>query len=172
MHFSMIFIYAFPQQYVPAPAKTVANGYVYPFFEQTWNLFAPCPLISHQLSVRYFYEDDSTDWIDVYKADQELHEALRFTYHGDRVLGESNLLFWLEGDMQYLGLSLYEPIPADSAMALRNTMGYIRLASFTRGYARLNLDREPIAAETRCFFENVETGESAVVLLPKMEWEN
>jgi hypothetical protein len=170
VHFSMIFIYAFPHQYVPAAAKTAANGYVYPFFEQTWNLFAPCPLINHQLSIRCLYEDDSTGWIDVYKEDQELHNVLRFTYHGDRVLGESNLLFWLEGDMQYLGLSLYEPIPADSAPALKNTMGYIRLATFVRGYSLLNFDKEPLAAEVRCFFENVETRESATIVLPKIEW--
>ncbi|MBK6527358.1 MAG: hypothetical protein IPG07_18465, partial [Crocinitomicaceae bacterium] len=62
VHSTAIFIYAFPEQYISPGLKNTASVYVHPVFEQTWSLFAPAPLNDTKLRVKYYFEDDSTDW--------------------------------------------------------------------------------------------------------------
>ena len=171
-HFIMIFLYAMPFGYVPGPLKNVAANYVHPFFEQTWNLFAPAPVLNQEMKIRYFFGADSTDWINIYQDEAELHNILRFTHHGDLVLAESNLLYYVSTDLQYMGISLYQPFPADSADAYKYRGSYEMTRTFIYGNAVRDFNKVPAAADVQCIFENVKTGEAGIIQLPRFEWKN
>lgn len=170
MHFVMIIIYAFPAPYMPEGLRTISSAYVYPVFEQSWSLFAPCPLVDNHLRVKYYFENDSTDWINPIANAEKMHAILRFTHHGDLALGQSNLLFWLAGDLQEMGLSPYQSFPEDSSAAFKYTASYWRMLYYLKGNANYLYDKEPISAYAECSFENVMTGEKGVIILPEFIW--
>ena len=169
-HFAMIVIYAFPAQYMPESLKSVSQGYVYPVFEQSWSLFAPCPLVDGHLRVKYYFENDSTDWINPIAEAEKVHSMFRITYHADLILGESNVWFWVVGDLQDMGLSPYESFPADSTDAFKYTASYWRLLYYLKGNADYLYDEQPVRAFVECSFENVSTGEKGVMILPEFNW--
>jgi len=171
-HFAMIVIYAFPSNYMPESFKSVSQGYVYPVFEQSWSLFAPCPLIDGHLRVKYYFENDSTAWVNPIAEAEKVHAMLRFTHHADLVLGESTVLFWVVGDLQEIGLSPYESFPVDSADAFKNKASYGRLLYYLKGNADYLYDKKPIRAVAECSFENVATGEKGKMILPEFNWKN
>ena len=62
-HTTFIFIYASPGHLISSKAKAFVNPYVSPLFEQSWAMFAPCPLIDGGIEFRIFTENDTTDWL-------------------------------------------------------------------------------------------------------------
>jgi len=169
-HFTMIFIYAFPTEYIPERLKNVASVYVYPVFEQSWSLFAPCPIIDSHLRVKYYFDSDSTGWINPIAHAEAVHSKLRFTHHGELVLGESNLLFWVAGDLNGMGIPLHEPFPVDSSGSFKNTSSYWMMSRYLYGNADYLFGRRPEAAYAECTFQNVVTGDSGVMVLPEFNW--
>ncbi|MBI3136868.1 MAG: hypothetical protein HYZ14_19490 [Bacteroidetes bacterium] len=170
-HSLAIIIYAFPEQMMPASLKQASSVYVAPVFEQTWSLFAPCPLNDTRLRVKYYFENDSTDWIDPMVGVRASHAMFRFTYHSDLAVGESNLLYYTGNDLIWMGMSPYEPFPADSSTSYKNTSSYWMMRSYIYGTADFLFEKRPVRALAECSFHNVKTGESGTLILPSFSWE-
>ncbi|MBK9593729.1 MAG: hypothetical protein IPO32_20315 [Crocinitomicaceae bacterium] len=67
------------------------------------------------MRVKYYFEDDSTDWVEPMKDVYASTHFYRGSYHGDLAVGESNLLYYIANDLIWKGLSPYEPFVKDSA---------------------------------------------------------
>jgi len=52
-HFTLLFIYAMPKHSEKTRVMYWAQYYAYPFFEQSWSLFAPVPEENYTLIVEY-----------------------------------------------------------------------------------------------------------------------
>jgi hypothetical protein len=169
-HSTAIFIYAFPEQYISPALKNAASIYVHPVFEQTWSLFAPAPLNDTKLRVKYYFEEDSTDWVEPMKDVYASHAVYRASYHGDLAVGESNLLYYIANDLIWKGLSPYEPFVSDSAQTFSYTSSYWMTKNFIYGSADFLYDKRPVRALAECSFHNVKTNESGVMILPEFSW--
>jgi len=169
-HCLAIFIYAFPENLIPVSFKRVSSHYVSPVFEQTWSLFAPAPIHDDKLRVKYYFGKDSIDWFEPMAEIHQQHALYRCSYHGDLALGESNLLYYTGNDLVWMGLSMYEPIPEDSAAAFRNTSSYWMMQHFLYGMSDYLFEKYPDSAWAECTFTNVKTGESGQVVLPFFQW--
>lgn len=170
-HSLAICIYAFPEGYISPRIKNLASIYVHPVFEQTWSLFAPCPIHDTKLRVKYYFEDDSTDWIEPMASAYENHAIYRFSHHGELAVGESNLLFFIASDLAWKGISLYEPFPVDSSTVFTYTTSYWQTKSFIHASADYLFDKTPVRALAECTFRNVKTGESGTMVLPEFSWD-
>jgi hypothetical protein len=170
VHSTAIFIYAFPEQYMPASAKNVTSVYVYPVFDQMWSLFAPAPLHDTKFMVKYYFEGDSTDWIEPMKDAYALHSIYRGSCHGDLAVGESNLLYYIADDLQWKGISLFKPFPADSASSYMQTASYWMTRNFIYGSSDYLFNKRPVRALAECSFRNVKTNESGTLILPEFSW--
>lgn len=166
-HSLAIFIFAFPTGYLPQTLKNAASIYVHPMFEQTWSLFAPCPIHDTKMRVKYYFEEDSTDWVEPMKDVYELHARYRFTYHGDLAVGESNVLYYTMNDLIWKGISPYEPFPVDSAQTFFYTSSFYITKNFVYGSADFLYGKRPVSALVECSFNNVKTGESGTLILPE-----
>ena len=169
-HFVCIFIYALPEGVIPNGLKSFSYGYVSPVFEQKWALFVPCPIVNQNLEIKYFFDDDSTDWVDVNADAKKKHSFWRLTYHGDIALGESNLLYWVAGDFEIMNISLYQDIPIDSASSFKNYYSYYLVKNYAMSNAISLYDKKPDSAYVKCNFHNVKTDERGSSILPKFSW--
>lgn len=165
-HCSMIFIYAFPQRLVPLSVKNLSSYYVYPVFEQTWSLFAPCPTLNSDVEVNYFFEGDSTGFIDPLKEDRRKHAMFRFTHHGDLALGESNLLFFVASDVTYMSGDLFNGFPADSASVYYKYTSCWQMEKFVYGTSYYLYSKRPDSAYVKCAYQSVKTLEEVSFHLP------
>lgn len=169
-HCLSIFIFAFPYQFTPPVLKTAVTWYVSPIFEQTWSLFAPCPLQDGKIEVKYYFVDDSTDWINPLESELEMHSKLRFTHHGEFAIGYSNMLFYVANDLAVKGISVYEPFPVDSASAYRTTSSYWLMRQFIYGISDYAYGKYPLRARVKCHYHDVKTEEKGMLLLPEFNW--
>lgn len=69
-HFTIVGFYQFPDNPLKHQYKRQLEGYIDPFFSQTWTLFAPLPINTNMsLLVQFKYPDGNTEkttqWIDV-----------------------------------------------------------------------------------------------------------
>lgn len=172
LHTAAIVIYAFPEPYLPRPIKNISSYYVSPVFMQTWNLFAPAPLHNANLSIKYIYQNDTTDWLNPLDEDLKKHQMYRMTYHGDLTVGQSNLLFFLANDIRYLGISIYDDFPEDSLSALQKTSSYWLTRNYVYGLSTFKYNKEPDAAIVKCHYQNVQTLDSGSFVLPAFNFLN
>lgn len=98
------------------------------------------------------------------------HAIYRASYHGDLAVGESNLLYYIGSDLEWKGISLYEPFPIDSASSYKLTSSYWMTRNFIYGSADYIFDKYPLKAVAECSFRNVKTNESGVMILPAFSW--
>ncbi|WP_204039148.1 DUF5819 family protein [Acrocarpospora phusangensis] len=65
-HFLMTFLYVAPWNHVYDSTSSLVNGYMNPYFRQTWDLFAPDPVdYNPHVLVRAKVGDRETAWVDV-----------------------------------------------------------------------------------------------------------
>jgi hypothetical protein len=172
LHFLLIFLYAAPDSAVPAKVKSITTHYVYPVFDQRWSLFAPCPVYNHQIELKYeFANGDTTNWIRLTDSAWDYHRWFRGSHHGELILAEYNLGFWIGTDMRALDLNLDEKIPDEKRQDFFDGYSYFKSKRYAYGTAHYLYERRPIAAEMKCRFVNVKTTETGSLVLPKFNWE-
>ena len=71
--------------------------------------------------------------------------------------------------MYDLNLELNEPIPSDKIHFYKEGKSYNLIKRYIFGTAR-NMNLKPIAAEAKCFIENVKSKESGELMLPLFKW--
>lgn len=169
-HLSAIFIYAAPASYMPAPAKRFVNPYVTPLFEQTWSMFAPCPVVGGKMHVQLIYEDETTDWIEPTANDRRWHKYLRVTHHADLALLESNILYWVDYDVRDLGISYTDHVPEDLRALLKQGYSYLMLRRYVYRFGYIYKGEYPIAASVIMDVNNAESGVEGSVRFPEFKF--
>ena len=95
MHFIWILIYANP---FPAATKQkmeyYAQWYVYPYFNQNWNLFVPPPNTNYKLLVSY--EDHGKHYTDIFNEILVKHQTNRLSGNSAVLLAFSNSIHYFE----------------------------------------------------------------------------
>lgn len=151
--------------------KNAVTPYVSPVFEQTWSLFAPCPLMEQHIRIRYYFEDDTSEWVSPMKSDLEMHSFWRVSHHGELALGEYNLLHFVRSDLEDMGMSVMSPFENDSIPAFMGTSGYWMLYRFIYGTSVKIFHKEPLKADAECTYRNVKTDQVNTILIPDFSWD-
>lgn len=170
LHFAFIVVYALPEGWLSSNFKSISVAYVSPVFEQKWNLFVPCPIVDQNLEIKYFFQNDSTDWLDVNADAKKLHSYFRLTHHGELTLGESNLMCWINSDFEMMNISLYHDFPIDSSSSFKQYNSYYLVKNYVAANANFMFEKKLDSAFVRCHFYNVKTGENGASILPKFSW--
>ncbi|MBN4071095.1 hypothetical protein JYT72_01165 [Crocinitomix catalasitica] len=171
-HTLLICIYAAPPGVVPERLKTISSAYVYPIFDQRWGMFAPCPLHDHEVELKYVFEDgDSTEWIKPNESAIKYHRWLRGSHHGELILAEYNLLFWVHADVVALELEYDKKVPNEKRAEFFEGYSYFMAKRYAYGNAYYLYDKEPVYALMKCHFLNIKTGEAGYIILPEFKWE-
>lgn len=166
IHFCFIVIYALPDQFSKPALKTIAAPYVEPVFTQKWSMFAPCPTVNGHIKMQFCFEDDTTAWIDPTAEAYRKHGFYRGSYHGELVLAESNLIYWLQLDLNAMGIGLEDEFPADRLEAFQKGWSYFKIKNYLEGNARYFFGKSPVSARLWCSREDVVTHEKGELELP------
>jgi hypothetical protein len=168
VHFTFIVIYAFPATISNPKLKAFARPYVEPIFTQTWGMFAPCPTVNSTIEIKFYFEDDSTGWVNPVADAANKHSYLRGSHHGEIVLAASNLYYWLSLDLAALDVSIGDDFPTDRMAEFYDGFSYYKIRNFIRGNGWYLYDSEVESAIIRCYLEDVVSGEEGVIELPKI----
>ncbi|MBL7897697.1 MAG: hypothetical protein JNJ99_04100 [Crocinitomicaceae bacterium] len=80
------------------------------------------------------------------------------------------MLFYVANDLDYKGISVYEPFPADSAEVYKTTSSYWMMRQFIYGISDYTFGKYPEKALAECSYRNVKTGEQGTIILPEFNW--
>ncbi len=94
VHFSAVFLYSKPFISEKSKAEFYAQGYIYPYFHQNWNLFAPAPTSNYKLFCEF--ENNGKQQLDVFSEIKIKHQANRLKGYGPLVIAFANSFYYLE----------------------------------------------------------------------------
>lgn len=171
LHFGFIIVYALPDQFSNPKLKTFTTPYVEPVFSQTWGMFAPCPTINSSVELKYYFKDDSTDWIDPNAGARAGHAMWRGSHHGELMLAESNLMYWIELDLKGVGVEIGGDFSVGQTQEYYKGYSYFQVENYLLGNAYYLLGKKPTSARIRVYMEDVISGKSGVTELPKFTFE-
>jgi hypothetical protein len=100
-HFTLVFVYASPFKINNKKLFALSYMYVYPVFQQNWELFVPAPNVERKLFVRYRAENGFSIWQDILS--QEI-----MNHRKNRILGNETKVLLLSNSLIYVINSLYE----------------------------------------------------------------
>lgn len=167
IHFTFIILYALPDSFANARLKTYSTAYVEPIFTQKWSMFAPCPVIDGYTEVRYvFNSDDTTGWLRPTEHAKSVHSWTKGLHYGELVLAESNLIYWLSLDIDYLNLGVEGQVAEEKLSAFYQGYSYFKIKDYLFGNANYLFHKRPMNAEIRFYLKDVVTGEEHLLLLP------
>ena len=169
-HLSALFIFASPPQFGLQKGKKAVSPYVVPLFEQTWTMFAPCPVVTGKMKMKITYDSGDTEWFYPAENSRHWHQYLRGSHHGDLVILESNLLHWLKVDLEDFNLAYEGECPAYLEEAFKHGHSYFLISRYAYGWALKTKDEVPVSAEVIAELENVKTGETGDFRLPIYTW--
>lgn len=93
-HFMMILLYCLSNKTGKQKFDFISSLYVYPIFQQNWNLFVPAPNVERKLFVRYATNDNFSDWEDILARENALQKNSKILGNETRVLIISNSLIY------------------------------------------------------------------------------
>ena len=169
-HLSALFIFASPPQFGFQKGKKFVSPYVVPLFEQTWAMFAPCPVATGKFKMKITYDSGETEWFYPGETASDWHQYLRGSHHGDLVILESNLLYWLRVDLQDFNLPYEGQCPAYLEETFKQGHSYYLISRYAFGWGLKKGDQTPISAEVMAEMRNVKTGEEGTFTLPTFTW--
>ena len=168
VHFSLICVYALPSAFSNPKLKAIATPYVTPIFTQTWGMFAPCPTVNSTIEIKFFFENDSTGWVNPIAEAERQHAFYRATYHGELVLSAANLYYWFSLDMDEMGMTIGDEFPAGRMDEFYGGNSYFKIRNFIRGNGWYLYNSEVVSALIQFKLEDVITGEKGILTLPKI----
>ncbi len=93
IHFTFVFFATSPLKINGKPT-TISKFYCYPFFYQTWSLFAPAPTINYQLFVRYKTNVGFTNWQNIFENALQRHKK-------NKLVGNENIMLLFSNSLNY-----------------------------------------------------------------------
>lgn len=97
VHFSSVFLYSKPFISEKSKADFYAQGYIYPYFHQNWNLFAPAPTSNYKLYCGY--ENNGKQQPDVFSEIKIQHQTNRLKGYGLFLIAFANSFYYLESSL-------------------------------------------------------------------------
>ena len=91
VHFTLVILFANPFN---AKIPSIAGRYVYPFFQQSWTMFAPAPSNNYRLFVEYDY--NGLHKYDLFAEVNGLHQQNRLRGYEPLMLVFSNSIHYFE----------------------------------------------------------------------------
>jgi len=134
-HFTTILITTFPKNYASKATQRISNHYVKPLFTQSWSMFAPCPTTENTLKFKLNFETDTTELIIPSINNFNYHSIYRLTHHGNLIIGEYNLLYWIKLDLDELEIRPHVLVTSEKQIKFQKTRGYFLLKHYLTGYA-------------------------------------
>ncbi len=110
LHFSLLFIYSSPLNKQTTKLNFYSTVYSYPFFHQSWSLFAPTPTKKTDLYVRYFTNNKWSSWANILQNEINKHQHNVMAGNETTVLLFSNSLNYVTNS---LNDSLYQKPPSN-----------------------------------------------------------
>lgn len=167
IHFTFIIIYALPDSFSNPQFQSYTTAYVEPVFTQKWAMFAPCPTLNGYTEVRYVFEEgDTSGWIRPTDEAKRMHDWTKGLHYGELVLAESNLIYWLSLDLEYLDMREECSVPEEKMNDFFQGYSYFKIKDYIFGNANYLFDKAPKSAEIRFYLEDVVTLQGHVVTLP------
>lgn len=125
LHMLLLAIYANPLSRTGNRISLLAYNYVYPFFHQNWNLFAPVPESNYQLLA--LYNDGQPEVLDVFNEIVQAHRANRLAGYEPLVVAFSNSIHYFEKNC-----------PGQQALngPVKNDLNFTILERAVRGYLK------------------------------------
>jgi hypothetical protein len=168
-HTVAIVIYAMPTAIIPAESKSMVSVYVNPVFDQKWNMFAPCPIVNGHFEMKYFLENgDSTLWISPADDALKWHRMTRFMHYGELVLVESNIVYWLNVDMEMQDLFLLHEFNDGQWSHFKEGYSYLKIVHYAKAFAVRSKIKDVSRVCVRYNYENVKTKQSGWIKFPEM----
>lgn len=115
VHFILVFVYASPFKINSKKLTAVSFMYVYPVFQQNWELFVPAPDIERKLFVRYKTQDGFSDWQDILSQEIMNHRKNRALGNETKVLLFSNSLIYVINSLYDVPSCILSKKPNDAA---------------------------------------------------------
>ncbi len=173
IHFSMILIFAWPEPHMPKKLKELSSAYVHPIFTQRWSMFAPCPYKSFGMRIKYeFVDGETSEWIRPAEDAITMHSKLRCTHHMEIALCESNLMYWVDKDLEEIGIPNKGILNDEAESEYISSYSHPMVKRYAYGNAHYLFDKEPLNALVECNVTDVTNGSSYQVVLPKLYWKN
>jgi hypothetical protein len=128
-----------------------AYNYVYPFFHQNWNLFAPAPDCNYSLLA--MYEDQGPKVLDVFGEIVQKHQANRLAGHEPLVLAFSNSIHYFEKNS-----------PGQQALngPVKDDLNFTILERTVKGYLKETRRLEQVPIRLFLVVDNIHTGQRRV----------
>ncbi len=155
-----------PDSVVNSDLKKIATPYVEPIFTQKWSMFAPCPTINAHVQMKFYFQDDSTEWISPTSDAQKVHGWIKASHHAGLVLGESNLAYWLSLDLDQLGIGIGDSFPEDRIEDYQKGYSYFKVKNYLSGNANYFFDKDVVSAKIRFELEDVVSTKKGMLELP------
>lgn len=169
LHFVTILITTFPESYSSPDIQRVSNYYVKPIFTQSWRMFAPCPLTDNTLEYTLYYNGDSTNLIKPSIRNLKYHSMFRFTHHGDLIIGEYSLLYWIKRNLDELNIPSNHTLTAEELNSFKKTNGGFYLRNYVKGAALNQLGCRADSATFHFNFRNVKNDSNSVYTLKNLK---
>ena len=118
-------VFANPYSKTKNKLSYYADWYVYPYFAQNWNLFAPAPDTNYKLFVEY--EDHGKQQTDLFQEILLKHQTNRLKGYGPLVLAFSNSIHYFEKSTEFQK-KLNGPIKDDKYFSIleKSVLNYLR----------------------------------------------
>jgi hypothetical protein len=169
-HFTCLFFSALPSRFSNQKMKQVADFYIEPVFSQSWGMFVPTPIIDGHVEIKFYFEQDSTDWIAPTEDARKIHSFFPGTWNEELIIGESNLIYYLNVDLVEMGWEMGEPFPDELMERFHKGYSFFKIKYYIQGYGRYLFDRTPSKALFRCYLRDVVAKKSGLVELPMFEF--
>lgn len=99
IHFGSVFVYSKPIVSQKQKVDFYAQGYVYPYFHQNWNLFVPIPDANYKLFCEF--ENNGKQTVDVFEEITIKHQTNRLFGYDPLIVAFSNCFHFFENNDQY-----------------------------------------------------------------------
>lgn len=94
VHFTLTSLYTYKSQLCNTRAGYLSQAYAYPFFQQSWGLFAPAPKSNYHLYVQF--EQNGVQKTDLYEEVVTQHQSNRLKGYGHIVMAFTNAIHFFE----------------------------------------------------------------------------
>ena len=94
IHFSFAFVYSKPIVIQKGKLDYYAQGYIYPYFHQNWNLFVPIPESNYKLFCEF--ENNGLQKVDIFSEIRIAHQTNRLKGYEPFLVAFTNSIYFFE----------------------------------------------------------------------------
>lgn len=126
MHFCLVIVFANPVGHEKNKMSYIAGAYVYPYFQQNWNLFTPAPVSNYTL---YAKPDNENVSQDIFNEILIKHQSNRLAGDEPFLIAFTNTIHYFEKNTSLIA-SLNGPLKGDRYFDIleHSTKNYLQIS--------------------------------------------